>query len=128
MWLTSSRHCLKRPAVSSPWLRHAVGNRQRNRRRLRTRTSHDPSVAGGEGARRRREEPEKTQECDPDESFTIPCVDDLTLKLVQPISEPDPALNSIDPSGSKGRSSGSESSLPAFLEGKRRSTGDRRGL
>ena len=67
---------LRRPpsarAVSSPWLR--IMPSEIREKPLPTPHPDQPRTPGaaGEGARKRGEEPEKTQEFDPDEWSTIP--------------------------------------------------------
>ena len=50
-------------------------------------------------------------------------VDDLNLKLAQPLSEPDPVLKSIDPSGARKPSSGFDMAMPSFLKENRNQPG-----
>jgi hypothetical protein len=79
--------------------------------------------AAGEGVHRRRDEPEKTQEFDPDDMVFDSVVDDLNLKLAESVLEPDPALKSIDPFGAKKQPSGGEPPIPQFLAEKRNQPG-----
>jgi hypothetical protein len=76
--------------------------------------SPEPS---GEGQRASPEGHEKTEETDFDESYYDSCPDELDLMLTERISEPDPALASIEPFGASDRSGGADVAIPSFLEG-----------